>query len=173
MFDYGRFSGWKYQVQTAAGVDLAASYAHTIFEEPSFIKFIPVAEARLGTSFTNARLGMYTCLGSFAPNANSALWGARVEKEKKEEKSELFVYWYPQLILQGYNATVEGGLFSKSDSSAALGITKRWVFEQALGVCYAAGRYTTKLAFIYQTREAVAQKNDQRYVSVQVGYRIH
>ena len=174
MLGYGRFTGWRYQVQTAAGVDLSASYARTVYQDSSFIKFVPVAETQLGTGFTNARLGMYTCLGMFADNANSALWTARVQQKNggKPAKTELFLYWYPQIIYQAYNATVEGGLFDKSGPAAVLGTTSKWMYQQTWGLCYAKGRWTTRLAIIYQTREAVAQKKDQRYGSIQVGYRI-
>jgi hypothetical protein len=175
MLGYGQFTGWKYQVQTAAGIDLNLSYARTVFEDSSWIKLVPALETQVGTTFTNAKLGMYTCLGSFAKNANSALWTARVQRKEDEEKrkAEIFLYWYPQIILQGYNATVEGGLFDKSDSTAVLGVTNRWMFQQAWGFSYAKGRWTTKLAIVYQTREAVAQTKVQRYGSIQVGYRIH
>ena len=175
MLGYGRFTGWGYQVQDAVGIDLHLSYARTLFQDSSWIKAVPVGEARLGTNFTNASAGIMTWIGKFNDNAHSVIWNARVQQKSdaRENNAELFFYWYPQAILQGYNATVEGGLFNKGDTSAVLGTTKRWMFQQSFGVCYAQGRWTTRVAVVYQAREAVAQTNPQRYGSIQIGYRIH
>jgi lipid A 3-O-deacylase len=172
---YGRFTGWKYQVQDAFGADLHFSYARTVLQDTSWIKLVPVAEARLGTNFTNAGIGAVTCIGRFVANSHSALFNARVEPktQTKASSAELFFYWYPQVILQGYNATVEGGMFGKGDTSAVLGKTNRWMFQQTWGACYSRDRWTARLAVIYQSREALAQTNPQRYVSIQVSYRIH
>jgi hypothetical protein len=60
---------------------------------------------------------------------------------------ELFFYWHPQMIVQGYNATVQGGLFSKG-SGAVLKDIEPWMFQQNWGICYAEGRWTTQLALV-------------------------
>jgi hypothetical protein len=176
LLGYGRFTGWKYQVQNALGIDLSAMYAHTLVEDSSWIKFIPVVQANLGMNYTNAVVGAYLCVGSFENNSNSALWGARVQTRATaaRRKFELFAYWHPQLIAQAYNATVEGGLFKKaSDTTAVLGEIEPIMFQQNWGVCYAEGRWTSRIELIYQTKEAVIQKTPQRYVSVRVSYRLH
>ncbi|MCW3086918.1 MAG: hypothetical protein JWQ78_304 [Sediminibacterium sp.] len=171
---YARFTGWQYQVQNALGIDLGMQYARTLWPDSRWVKFIPTAELNLGTTFTNARLGMYGVVGHFEKNSNSALWNARIQNGTDETKKryELFAYWRPQVILQGYNATVEGGLFHHGDS-AVLSQTERWMFQQNWGICYAAGQWTTRLELVYQTREATTQKESQQYGSIQVSYRIH
>jgi hypothetical protein len=144
------------------------------FESKNYFRLIPIGEAQAGTTFTNMRLGMYTCLGQLTNNRHSALWSARVQstKEQASKQSEFFLYWYPQVIFQAYNATIAGGLFY-SGTSAALGNTNSWMFQQTWGAIMAKGRWTAKLGIIYQTREAKAQLKAQRYGSVQIGYRIH
>jgi lipid A 3-O-deacylase len=173
LLGYGRFAGWQYQVQNAIGIDLGLSYARTLWEDSSWIKLVPAGQLNLGATFTNARIGMYTCLGIFEKNANSALWNARVQSKAVDTRKnyELFFYWYPQVIVQGYNATVEGGLLNKGNG-AALGTTEPWMFQQNWGFCYAQGRWTTRVEFVYQTREAVDQKEAQKYGSIQVSYRM-
>ena len=170
---YAPFLGWEYQIRNAPGIDLGITYARTIWEDSSWIKLVPVGQLNLGTTFTNARLGMYTTLGFFEKNSNSALWNARIGNhlEKKRKKNELFVYWFPQVILQGYNATVEGGLLDKG-SGAFLSQSERWMFQQNWGLCYAEGRWTTRLELVYQTKEARTQKGPQHYGSIHVGYRM-
>lgn len=175
LLGYSRFNGWTYQVQNATAVDLGISYAHTVYEDSSWIKLMPVVEANLGATFTYASLGTYLCLGSFESNRNSALWNARVQTKTTttRKKQELFIYWYPQMIFQGYNATVEGGLFNKGNGIAALRQTERWMFQQSWGICYVAGRWTTKAALVYQSKEAVTQTRPQQYGSVLVSYLMH
>jgi len=174
LLGYSRFSGWQYQVQNSLGIDMGISYARTVLEDSSWIKWVPVVQMNLGSTFTNAKLGAYLCMGSFENNRNSALWNARVQSKETTSlrKYELFAYWYPQLIFQAYNATVEGGLFSKGNG-AVLGETERWMLQQNWGICYAQGRWTTKLEFVYQSREAVAQKDPHGYGSMQLSYRFH
>ncbi len=174
LLHYGPFYGWNYQVQNALGLDLGLSYARTVFEDSSWIQWVPKADINLGTTFTNAKLGAYLCIGNFESQQNSALWNARVQKSQTTTRRnhELFVYWYPQLVFQGYNATVEGGMFNKGNG-AVLGETKRFMFQQNWGLCYARGRVTTRMELIYQTREAVAQTLPQRYVSLQFSYGLY
>lgn len=175
LLNYARFTGWPYQVQDATGIDLGITYAHTLLEDSSWIKFMPVVQGNLGMNFTNANIGAYLCLGSFENNGNSALWNARVQQHNtvNRKKYELFVYWYPQLIVQGYNSTVEGGIFAKGNGTAVLREDERFMFQQNWGLCYAEGRWTTHLVLIYQTRETVTQTLPQRYGSIQLSYRFH
>jgi len=174
LFRYAPFTGWQYQVQNALGIDLGFNYARTVIEDSSWLKWVPDIQVNLGSTFTNAKLGAYLCVGSFEKNSNSALWNARVQNKATQtnRKYELFAYWHPQIIFQAYNATVEGGLFSKGNG-AVLRETEPWMFQQTWGLCYAQGRWTTKIELIYQSREAVTQKNPQRYGSLQLGYRLH
>lgn len=174
LLGYSKFTGWKYQVQDAVGVDLGAVYARTLWQDSSLIKLVPVAQLNLGANFTNASVGAYLCLGSFEKNANSALWNARIQNTATatQRKYEFFAYWYPHIILQGYNATVEGGLFRKGNGGAVLGETERWMFQQNVGLCYAKTRWTAKLEVVFQDREAVAQKTPQQYASIQLSYRL-
>lgn len=174
LFGYSRFNGWQYQVQNAFGVDLGVAYAQTIWENNSWIKLVPQVTANLGTTFTNAGLGMYTVIGSFEQNSMSELWNARaaIGKQTYRRKSELFIYGFPQLVYQGYNGTIEGGLLHKG-SGAVLGSSEKWMFRQTIGVCYAGGRWSGRAAWVYQTKEAVSQLRDHQYGSFTLSYRLH
>lgn len=174
LLGYVRFTGWIYQVQDAIGADAGISYAQTVWEDSSWIKLVPVVQASVGSNFTNARAGAYLCLGSFEKNSNSALWNAQIQKTATvaRKKHEFFAYWYPQLIFQGYNATVQGGLFYKGNGGAQLGEIERWMLQQNVGICYAEGRWTTKVEIVFQGKEAVDQKTPQQYGSVQLSYRL-
>jgi lipid A 3-O-deacylase len=174
LLDYGRFTGWKYQVQNALGLDAGVTYARTLWQDSSWIKIMPVAQANLGMNYTNANVGAYILLGSFESNENSALWGARVQTHSTNtrKKHEFFFYVYPQVVFQGYNSTVQGGLFSKG-SGAVLRDPERWMVQYSLGMVYAEERWTTNISFVHQSQETTTQTKPQQYASVMVSYRFH
>lgn len=169
LLHYAKFTGWGYQVQNAFGADLSFTYGTTVWEDSAGIKLAPVAEGRLGMNFTNASIGTYLCIGHFAKNRNSILWRAGAGEGKV---TELFFFWYPQLIWQGYNATVQGGLLHKG-TGAVLGKTEPWMYQHSIGLCVAAGRWSSRIAYIYQGKEAISQTMPQEYGSIQVNYRLH
>lgn len=175
LLDYARFQGWKYQVQNAIGLDLGVMYAHTLLQDSSLVKLVPVLQANLGMNYTNANLGAYLCIGAFEQNKNSALWGAGVQARQTDtrRKHELFFYAYPQFILQGYNSTVQGGLFSKGSGAAVLRDPERIMLQYSLGVVYSEGRWATNVSFVHQSEETVTQTKPQQYASVMVSYRFH
>jgi len=174
LFGYSRFNGWQYQVQNALGADIGAAYAQTVLQDSSWCKLVPQAAVNLGTTYTNASLGTYIVIGSFEKNNSSTLWnaGVSVASEKRNRKAEVFVYWYPQIIYQVYNGTVQGGLLNKG-SGAVLGTPEKWMYQQSIGFCYSARKWAIKVAWIYQTKEAVSQSRDQEYVSFTTSFRLH
>jgi lipid A 3-O-deacylase len=173
LLGYGQFTGWRYQVQNAVGIDAGLLYAQTFWEDSSWAKLVPVMQLSLGTNYTNARVGAFFCLGALEKNSNSVLWNARVQKtaEPLRRHAEFFVYWYPELEWQGYNATVQGGFFNKGNG-AVLTELQRMMFNNSFGICYAAGNCTLKFAIIFQDRETVSQKTIQQYGSMQLSYRL-
>ena len=173
LFGYGRFTGWQYQVQNAVGLDLGLSYAATLWEDSTWAKLVPVAQVSVGMNYTYARPGMYFCVGAFEKNSNSALWNARVQKTdaKFRRRSEFFFFWFPELVLQGYNATLQGGLFSKGDG-AVLAEPQRVMFQHTMGFCYAGGRLSARLGIVFEDREALGQKTAQQFGSLSMAYRM-
>ncbi|SJZ64227.1 lipid A deacylase LpxR family protein [Sediminibacterium ginsengisoli] len=172
LFRYSRFKGWRYQVRNDIALDGSVLYARTLPLRSDWFKMVPAAQGNIGTTFLNARLGTYLCVGAFERNDRSALFASRIGKNTAslQRKAELFFYTYPHLVLQGYNATIQGGLLHKG-TGAVLGDIRTLMFEQNTGVCYAQGRWTLRLEYVYQTREARLQQTDQQYGSIQFAYR--
>ncbi len=173
LLNYAQFYGWNYQVGNSLGVDASITYVKTIAEN-NWLKVIPVGQVNLGTTFTNAKLGTNIVLGTFEKNSESALWNARISDKTTHTKKnyELFCYWYPQFILQGYNATIQGGILSSSATAVTQKIAPM-MFQSTLGICYAENRASCKLEFIYQSKETPSQLKDQRYVGLQLEYRFN
>lgn len=174
LLGYGRFTGWQYQVENAVGFDIGISYARTLWQDAAWIKLVPQVQASLGSNYTNAKLGMNLLIGAFEKNSSSALWNARITRHETalKRRSEFFVYWYPELIIQGYNSTVQGGLFNKGTGRAVLSEPDRLMWQNTIALCYAQGRWTAKFAWIIQDKEALSQKASQQYGSMQLAYRM-
>jgi hypothetical protein len=173
LFSYSQFTGWQYQVRNSLGADIGLMYAPTIWEDSSWAKLMPVVQASLGTDFTNARIGAFFCVGAFEKNANSVLWNARVQRQHTtlRRKSELFVYWNPELLAQAYNVTVQGGMFDKG-TGAVLTSPQPLMFNNTVGLCYAEGPVSIKMGVTFQAREAVGQTTPQQYGSFQFSCRL-
>ncbi len=172
LFRYARFTGWKYQVSNSIALDMGMAFNRTI-KERNGIKLIGTAELNLGTTFTNAKLGAMLVAGAFEQNDASALWNARIGSKTltTQRNYEFFGYWHPQLIAQGYNATLQGGIWGNKGIAITSSLSP-CVFQQNIGLCYASGRLSTRLEYVYQTKETPSQIRAQRYGSVQISYRI-
>ena len=173
LLNFKRFEGWQYQVRNAIGIDAFASFAQTVLTVEDAVKLVPVAEAALGTQFTHAKAGAVFCIGAYEKNNRSVLFNTRVSSgyAAPEKKRELFLYAYPALVLQVYNASIQGGLFNKGNG-AVLAKPETWVYEQRLGICYANNRFSSRIELIRQSKEATSQLQAQNYGSLQVGFRM-
>jgi lipid A 3-O-deacylase len=170
---FAKFTGWKYQIENALVVDIGATYASNLVETNG-IKIVPVIQANLGTTFTNAKFGVMMVWGAFEKNRQSALWNARLSgsEEKPKRAYEFFGYFYPQLIAQAFNATLQGGVFNNGNMQVTH-TPSTLMYQQTLGVCYASGRFTGRIECIYQSKETPSQTKSHRYGSFQIAYRIH
>ena len=174
-FNFKTFKSWDTQIDNEIGVNTSAKYAKAFLPlNTPLLKIIPEAEATLGTSFTNAKVGGFLCFGLMENIDNTNLFNAGIGRAdgSKKTPTELFIYWHPQLVYQAYNATVQGGLFFKSANDITAPICST-IYTQTFGLLFAANRFTTKLEIVYLTQEAITQKLPQRYASIGVGYRFH
>lgn len=168
---------WEQQIPNSIGINAGVKYATTInsnIANNSTLKIVPVTEANAGNFFINAKAGAYFCAGLFEPIANSALFNTRINKGESKVKRtrELFVYFYPQLIVQGYNATIQGNLFSKSlPANVFTSKPSTLQYQHSFGAVYAKNQWTYKIEAVYQTKDAQSQIQNHEYVGVHAAYR--
>ncbi len=173
----GYFPQWETQIPNSIGVTAGIKYAATIAPEKanqSLFKIVPIVKANAGNYFINAKAGAYFCVGKFEKTENSVLLDARINatEVKNKRKHELIFYYFPQIIVQGYNATIQGNLFAKQMPSIVfVSKPETLVLQNTFGIAYANKRWTTKVEAIYQTKEAVSQLNNHEYVGLQAAYR--
>lgn len=164
---------WETQIPNAIGANAGINYKNNLTSS-SLLKVVYTAEANAGMFYTNAKLGAYFCLGNFENNDNSALFNARINSKETstKRKYELFVYCYPQIMFQGYNATLQGTLFYKT-GNAITSKPNAVMYQQTFGIAYSKPRWTAKFETNYQTKETPLQNREQRYGSVQFAYRFN
>lgn len=106
--------GWEYQVKNEIGLNASVQYYRSLIKNKPGQPFAvhAVAKAMLGNSFTNASAGMLIKFGNTEQEENNSYWGGRLGQPKKTSihKLEAFLFLEPTLMLQAYNATVQGGL---------------------------------------------------------------
>jgi hypothetical protein len=168
--NYAPFLGWRYQINNRLVLNSSVLYAHDIIRAKQF-KWMGWGAAQLGTGFTNAAIGSTLVWGQFNPNQSSQLWQAAVE-QKGQPAKEFYIYWQPSITLQGYNATISGGTKTAGDSAVTL-TPKTLVFQNKIGLAYSAGRWSTQLEYVLQSRETTIQLNRHRYLGIQLQYRIN
>ena len=170
---YAQFYGWEYQIGNSLTADAGLTYAKTIAEN-NWTKLIPVGQVNLGTTYTNAKLGAMLVAGAFEKNAASVLWNARIADKQSGNKKEyeLFVYWFPQIIAQGYNATIQGGLLGSSPKAVTQSLAPV-MLQSAIGVCFAEKRTSCRLEYVFQSKETPSQIKDQRYIGFQLAYQFN
>jgi hypothetical protein len=106
--------GWEYQVNNEIGVNASVQYYRSLIKNKPGQPFAihAVAKAMLGNTFTNTSAGMLIKFGNTEQEENNSYWGGRLGQPKKTSihKSEAFLFLEPTLMVQAYNATVQGGL---------------------------------------------------------------
>lgn len=173
-FRFKQFKGWETQIGNEIGLNATVKYSKVLLPiNTSFLKIIPQAELTLGNTFTNAKVGGYICLGLMQDASNSNLFNANIKRNNTATtKSECFIYWHPQFIYQLYNATVQGGLFTKNEQAVTAPIFTD-MYMQTFGLQFVTGRIAGTVEVTYQTQEARTQQLPQRYASVSIGYRFY
>jgi hypothetical protein len=173
----GYFPQWETQIPNSVGLNAGIKYVSTIAykkADQSSYKIVPVVEANAGNYFINAKAGAYFCIGKFEKLDNSVLLNSRINtcEIKTKRDYELLLYYYPQIILQGYNATIQGDLFAKNlPAIVFVSNPETIMLQNTFGIAFAKKRWTTRVEAVYQTKEAVSQLNNHEYIGLQTAYR--
>lgn len=155
---------WRYQLKTEFGLNVSAKWSPSIWKSQRHFTIKPIAGATLGNTFTNANLGAAFLVGRFNDNSSTVFWGS----ELNQQQSESFFYFYPQIVLSAYNATIQGGLFRK-DKGDFTGKLNRTLYKQQFGWMYSHRAFSMGLALIYESKESLTQLFPQWYGNITLG----
>lgn len=165
-------SGWDYQIQNAAAIDLQLQHSAMFFRNSKQSIDLSV-ESRLdvGTTFTGFGMGLLFRTGNLNPFYNSSYHHARISRNNpsKQNKSEFYFYAKPQLNYVAYDATIQGSLFN-NNNPVTFDIHPL-VFEQKLGVNYAKNRLTLDYSLIFRSKEVRSEARQHQFGSLSASYR--
>ena len=104
--------GWENQVQNEFGVNASLRYYHPLAISKS-VTLHATGKAMLGNTFTNASMGLLFKTGKMEVEHSTSFWTSRLGTAAKNRttKTEAIFFLEPMLMAQGYNATIQGGLF--------------------------------------------------------------
>jgi len=155
-FGFYHPSGWEYQIDNNAVLNLSAQYnrllARINYFDVSFTSY-----GNLGNGFSGVGAGPLLRFGLFNQLFNSVSTGSTaIRKNKKTplHKNELFLYYKPQFNWVAYDATIQGGLFTGHDASSMEVTSDKnpFILSNEVGLSYTANRFVFNLAAIYNTK---------------------
>jgi lipid A 3-O-deacylase len=150
-------SGWEYQIDNNAVLNLSAEYnrllARTDGADVSLASY-----GNLGNGFSGAGIGPLFRLGNFNQLFNSvSTQSSAIKKTKKASlhQHEIFFYYKPQINYVAYDATIQGGLFTKHDpnSMEVTSDKEPFIFSNQLGVAFSTTRFAFDIAAIFHTKD--------------------
>jgi lipid A 3-O-deacylase len=150
-------SGWQYQIDNNAVLNLSAEYNRLLTRTTGFDVSL-TSYGNLGNGFSGAGLGPLFRFGNFNQLFNSvSTQSSAIRKNKKASlhQHELFFYYKPQINYVAYDATIQGGLFtSKSSNSMEVTSDKEpFILSNQLGVAFSTTRFVFDIAAIYHTKD--------------------
>lgn len=115
-FGFYHPSGWEYQINNDAELNLSAEYKRLLARTESLDVSLD-AYGNLGNGFSGAGIGPIFRLGNFNQLFNSVTTQSTVTQNTSVaplHKNEIFFYYKPMLNYVAYDATIQGSLFKKT-----------------------------------------------------------
>lgn len=176
-FGFYALKGWQYQIQNAFQLNLSAEYNRLLMRNEGF-DISAGAYANLGTGFTGAGIGPLFRLGKLGQLFNSiSTQSTAIAKQNALQTSngEFFLHYKPQFNYVAYDATIEGGLFSKQQAGSpeVTRIPNRAVFSNQVGVSFVSKRWIIDYTATFPNEVVKGMKYSQQWASVSLLYRFN
>ena len=168
-----RVLGWEYQLRNEAGLNVAVDYYHSLVAAAPErqLTLHVVAKAMLGNTFTNAAAGLLLKTGNIHPDAWSGFWNGNLGgKPEHPGKKEFIFFVEPLLVWQGYNATVQGGLFNRNKGPYTTGVAPL-VLQARTGLVYTGNRIGFRWYYTFRTREGNLMKAGEQWGTIGLSVR--
>jgi lipid A 3-O-deacylase len=165
--------GWDYQIRNNIAVNFSAQYLQLLHRSANNkLDFSLESELNLGTTFSNAGVGVLFRAGKINQLFNSAATNSIISNNAKTEKltrNEFFFYAKPQLNVIAYDATLQGSMF-KNDSPITFE-PKSVVFAQQVGFDYSTPRFTIDYSLTFKSKEVKSTALAHQYGTIAMYYR--
>ncbi len=142
--------GWKYQLNNDVIVNYTANYVRTLVAANNHFMLNGLGSAAIGTLNDKVSVGFNLMAGSY--NDDYAV--------VNRKKFRTYVYAQPQASFVAYNATLQGGMFTKNNiySISAKDI-ERLVFSGRAGIVFQFAGIYLEHFYAISSKEFTTQKN--------------
>lgn len=165
--------GWQNQLKTGVGANLEGSLVQPVLDlggRGLGLRLNSFVQATAGSLQVQGSSGLQLCVGKSNGVGSSALHDSRVGTAHNRAGNEWFLFYEPQAIAQGYNATLQGTLGQHCRQKFTTK-PERMVYQQRMGMVYAPGCWTVLLAYAHRSKEATTMLAKENWGTVSVGYR--
>ena len=167
-----RLYGWELQVNNALGINAQAAYYPQIHRSDDHrFRMHGVLQSAVGNTFTHAIVGMLFQTGKLQPAHQSAWWGAALgKKEKGPAKHESIFFVEPSIMLQAYNATIQGGMLV-SDKGKFITPIRGLVGQLRTGMLLSGNRNSFRWYYTFRTKEGARMQRAEAWGSIGLSHR--
>lgn len=149
-------NGWQYQIHNHVTVNFSAEYNRLLLRR-SFFDVILDTRVDLGNRLTRAALGTTLRIGRLNQLFNSVTTKTKPDVHKHIELKayEIYFYYTPKLYFIGYEATIQGNLFSTKnfDRPQITSTIEPFVISHQIGMDYSNKYFTVGIAATIKTKE--------------------
>ncbi len=164
--------GWNYQLDNSYEVNLRYDYSRVMTATCKNFDLIFDGQASLGTTHSRINAGVVFRAGRFNRIDESSYFKSRVGRSTTAAPDEFYFYTRPSVIFTAYDATLQGGLFNKHQSSLVTFKPIPLAYEQELGVRYDTRRWSFNYAITIRSKEVKKQEySHHQYGRLSLGFR--
>ena len=154
--------GWRNQINNDLVLNYRMTLEKEIHHQGKFWSLKALSPARVGTYFTNFSLGFTTNFGLVPKSLRST---------KQRNKVEWYLFAQPQFKLIGYDATLQGGIFSSNSYFVSFRNIERFVFQANYGMVI-----KTKSLYLEYFRTSISKEFNRgeytRWGGIKIGFKI-
>lgn len=142
--------GWQYQLKNNPVINYSISHERNLLSLSNHLSVAAIASVHTGTLIDKAEAGLYIMAGSFNPPYTSA----------NRKNFRTHIYAYPAASFIGYDATLEGGIFTKNNIYAipAKDI-QRILFNGRAGIVFSYAGISLEHFYGFSTKTFRTQQN--------------
>ncbi|RWW92022.1 lipid A deacylase LpxR family protein [Flavobacterium cerinum] len=118
--------GWKYQMKNDLILDYELVYEKQLYQLQNIFRINLDSKARLGTYNTHISAGI---------NATLGIINSPFTSFKDQNRFQVYLFTQPQIKVVGYDASIQGGLFSTNNPyTISAGGIERFVMQNNYGI---------------------------------------
>jgi lipid A 3-O-deacylase len=176
-FGFYELNGWQYQIKNNVQINVNAEYNRLLLRKDWFDLTAGVY-GMAGTGFNGAGIGPLLRFGNFNQLFNSVSMQSTATRNSIAplHKKEVFLHYKPTFNYVGYDATVQGTLFNKTEDPKndreITSTPQHTVFSNQVGLTYGGPRWVFDFTATFNTKEVKTQVfNTHQWGSVTIMYR--